>query len=98
MEDADRIDASTDDMTAADTAPSPSAATSGGVKCRRSEGRTSAGAGAEMPAADQFAPQARMPSTAGGTAATRHTSPATTESRLAVCSSRAASTRWKYTC
>jgi hypothetical protein len=39
-----------------------------------------------------------MPSSAGGTAATRHTKPAAIDRRRAVRSSRAASTRWKYTC
>ena len=35
MDDADRTDESTEDITAAETAPSPMADTTGGVRCRR---------------------------------------------------------------
>src|SRR6476660_1590355 len=98
MEEAERIDESTDDITAAATAPRPIVATAGGVRWRSTYGSTSAASGAARPRADQSAAPARMPMSAGGIAANMQPAAASSESARAVASSRAASTRWKYTC
>src|SRR5215213_435191 len=98
IDEAERIDESTDDITAAATAPRPTAATAGGVRWRSAYGSTSAASGAARPRADQSAAPARMPTSAGGTAATMQPAAAISDRLRAVRSSRAASTRWKYTC
>src|SRR3954463_2007550 len=84
IEEADRIEESTDDMTAAATAPSPSVATAGGVRWRSTYGRASAASGGGSPRADQSTAPARTPISAGGTAASRQHTAASSDSARAV--------------
>tara|TARA_B100001765_G_C19331561_1_gene261947 strand:+ start:228 stop:530 length:303 start_codon:yes stop_codon:yes gene_type:complete len=95
IDDADRIDESTEDITAAAIPPSPRIATTEGVKWCNTIGRISAESGSETPKAPQSVALPIKPMAKAGTAAVRLNAPAHNESRRAIPGLSVASTRWK---
>ncbi len=88
------MDESTDDITAAATAPSPTVATTPGVRYFSTYGKTIADCGADSAAVvDQSAAIPTQPIITAGIAITIHPSEAISDNRTAVRSSRAARTR-----
>ena len=95
MDEAERIEESTDDITAADRAPRPTMATSGDVRCRSTSGRIIAASAASTPSAPQSAARPMTPIKIAGTAAARLRPPAQSDNRRASAGLFVASTRWK---
>jgi hypothetical protein len=95
IDEADRIDESTDDITAAASPPSPRVATAEGVKWCNTIGRISADSGSGTPKASQSVALPIKPIARAGIAAVRLSAPAHSERRRAIPGLSVASTRWK---